>query len=368
MKTSFYIFLIISFLSLSAYPQVPNDNWHHATNLGWLNGARINDNLYGLTVDTFFVGDNFNSLPNYPYYYMTGCNGYTGATAIVANDVWYKFRASNYFVLYVTEFSYFAPLPIDTLHLNLWIGNSNYGLHSLRCYTAPKLEWGYFKDTIHLEGVSAHDSIFMQVSGNKIGKFGEFIINLVGTPFQIFGVTTYSTAPTVLCMDYRIHKTKATAPDAQDGTAHVQVLAGNAPYTYLWDNGSTDSVRTGMGKGTYHVTITDAGGCAQHDSVQIVADSLLMHTAELHNDLTNSIICYPNPVNTLLTIQLQLSEPTYCTIVLSDMLGKMVLPIKEGTLTTGKLQVPVSDLPAGVYTLQTTTTKGNFNKRIIITK
>jgi len=90
--------------------------------------------------------------------------------------------------------------------------------------------------------------------------------------------------------------------------------------------------------------------------------------AQQTNDLTNSIICYPNPVNTLLTIQLQFSEPTYCTIVLSDMLGKMVLPIKEGTLSAGKLQVPVSDLPAGVYTLQTTTTKGNFNKRIIITK
>ena len=41
----------------------------------------------------------------------------------------------------------------------------------------------------------------------------------------------------------------------------VQV-EGTAPYTYLWSNGQTGDSTTGLGSGTYSVTVTDLNGCS----------------------------------------------------------------------------------------------------------
>ncbi len=36
---------------------------------------------------------------------------------------------------------------------------------------------------------------------------------------------------------------------------------GTGPYTYLWDNETTQSSLTNLFEGTYEVTVTDAYGC-----------------------------------------------------------------------------------------------------------
>jgi hypothetical protein len=48
----------------------------------------------------------------------------------------------------------------------------------------------------------------------------------------------------------------------QDSTWNLEVITqGVAPFTYLWDNGATTPVLSGVGEGTYCVTVTDASGC-----------------------------------------------------------------------------------------------------------
>ncbi|MEM7105799.1 MAG: choice-of-anchor L domain-containing protein, partial [Bacteroidota bacterium] len=57
-----------------------------------------------------------------------------------------------------------------------------------------------------------------------------------------------------------------------DGTAEASISAGSPPYTYLWDNNAnnqTTALATGLGGGTFTVTITDATGCSVVDNATV---------------------------------------------------------------------------------------------------
>ncbi len=63
--------------------------------------------------------------------------------------------------------------------------------------------------------------------------------------------------------------TDATCASSNDGTAHVSVMTGEAPYTIVWSDGQTGEDITGLSAGTYSVTVTDANGCSNTDEVTI---------------------------------------------------------------------------------------------------
>jgi len=52
-----------------------------------------------------------------------------------------------------------------------------------------------------------------------------------------------------------------TCNGTEDASINITVAGGTAPYLYLWGNGSTDEDLSGLGAGTYNVTVTDANGC-----------------------------------------------------------------------------------------------------------
>lgn len=52
-----------------------------------------------------------------------------------------------------------------------------------------------------------------------------------------------------------------------DGTAAATGANGIGTYTYAWSTGGTTNVVTGLGAGTYYVTVTDSIGCMAMDSV-----------------------------------------------------------------------------------------------------
>ncbi|HFA50973.1 MAG TPA: T9SS type A sorting domain-containing protein [Bacteroidetes bacterium] len=58
--------------------------------------------------------------------------------------------------------------------------------------------------------------------------------------------------------------------DNMDGTATVNAMGGDMPYTYLWSNNDTAQTAIGLETGfTYGVTVTDANGCTDNGSVAI---------------------------------------------------------------------------------------------------
>jgi gliding motility-associated-like protein len=57
-----------------------------------------------------------------------------------------------------------------------------------------------------------------------------------------------------------------------DGTATAHAMGGAGSYTYLWSNGETDSIATGLTQGTYTVTVSDEG-CSTSKSVTVLETS-----------------------------------------------------------------------------------------------
>ncbi len=67
-----------------------------------------------------------------------------------------------------------------------------------------------------------------------------------------------------------ITKTDATC-GKKDGSASASVNHGTPPYTFKWSNGANGPSATGLGPGTYTVSVTDANNCKGDKSVTIVA-------------------------------------------------------------------------------------------------
>lgn len=71
-----------------------------------------------------------------------------------------------------------------------------------------------------------------------------------------------------------ITPTNATC-GSSNGEATANVTGGNTPYIYAWTGGSTAQTATGLGVGTYFVTVNDAKGCAATQSVNITISNQL---------------------------------------------------------------------------------------------
>lgn len=61
----------------------------------------------------------------------------------------------------------------------------------------------------------------------------------------------------------------ATCYGFSDGVASTQTSGGTTPYSYLWSNGDTAMTLNNLDSGQHYVTITDANGCMEMDTIDI---------------------------------------------------------------------------------------------------
>jgi hypothetical protein len=71
-----------------------------------------------------------------------------------------------------------------------------------------------------------------------------------------------------------------------NGTATMALNGGTAPYTYLWNNGQTTAIATGLAAGIYSVIATDANGCTLSQSFTITEPTALVATAGPQTNIT----------------------------------------------------------------------------------
>ncbi|MBN4051303.1 proprotein convertase P-domain-containing protein, partial [bacterium AH-315-M05] len=135
-----------------------------------------------------------------------------------------------------------------------------------------------------------------------------------------------------------------------NGVATVVVSGGVSPYTYLWDDPltQTNASATGLGPGTYTVTVTDNSDCAATDSVTITEPSVITI------NITDSVDVNCNGGNNgSATVSASGGTPSYTYLWSS---GGQTSPIATG-LSAGAYTVTVTDTNACTTTASVTITE-----------
>jgi large repetitive protein len=70
-----------------------------------------------------------------------------------------------------------------------------------------------------------------------------------------------------------------------EGSASVQIISGNSPYSVVWSNGATGITNSGLSNGLYSVTVTDANGCELTKTVNIGILQPIVVTENLANHI-----------------------------------------------------------------------------------
>ena len=78
----------------------------------------------------------------------------------------------------------------------------------------------------------------------------------------------------------------ANCADPNGGSATVIVTNGQAPYTYLWDNGETTATANNLDNGPHTVTVTDISGCKKVLNVNIEGDFTAPEVTAVGGQLT----------------------------------------------------------------------------------
>ncbi|HYG50446.1 MAG TPA: gliding motility-associated C-terminal domain-containing protein [Flavobacteriales bacterium] len=132
----------------------------------------------------------------------------------------------------------------------------------------------------------------------------------------------------------------ASCNGANDGSITLDVTAGIAPFTYVWDTlGITDSAAAGLGAATYSITINDSAGCIT--VLDVVVGEPAPLTATTSADTVNcngdniSLVCLPSGGTGPYTVLWNTSLP-----VLND-----TLPVA----TAGVYSITVTDDNGCIY-------------------
>ena len=132
--------------------------------------------------------------------------------------------------------------------------------------------------------------------------------------------------------------------DLDERSLMAVVEGGTPPYTYRWNNGSTDSAIDDLPDGEYRVEVTDLNGC-------IIEGSTLLVEA-LNRREVNRFSLYPNPVLETLFIDLELRRRSNLEVGIYDLSGRMLRQRQFSGFSAGQIRLDMNEWEAGLYIMQ----------------
>ncbi|GAB5537931.1 MAG: hypothetical protein Salg2KO_00340 [Salibacteraceae bacterium] len=144
---------------------------------------------------------------------------------------------------------------------------------------------------------------------------------------------------------------------SNNGAIDITASGGTGTYTYAWTGPegytATTADISGLAEGEYTVVVTDGNGCT-------ATQSYLVELTGVEAINTSNIKMYPNPANEFLTLT---SDTQIDKITFIDMIGNIV---SVAAPNSNKAEINTSELSAGIYMLEITTTDGKAFKKLTI--
>lgn len=91
-----------------------------------------------------------------------------------------------------------------------------------------------------------------------------------------------------------VSQSDPTSCGALDGSVTAGVSGGSAPYGFQWAAGPASDTYSGLGAGSYFVTVTDASGCSS--SISASLSDVGSSPVSVTNNATNNTVCGGEPV------------------------------------------------------------------------
>ncbi len=234
----------------------------------------------------------------------------------------------------IIEINSILPLSVNIYQNNVTCFGYNNGSINIEA------EGGILEYSVNWMGPNDFTSNSFVINDLYVGKYDYEIVDS-GNHKKIGSIVL--TEPDEISVDINaINPTGAN----NDGTINLQVTGGVPPYSYLWDDNSTDKNRIGLGEGDYSFVVTDSNGCTFESSVQILATSLSDSDA-----FVEKFEVFPNPSLNQTNVELKFDEKIEGSLKLIDYSGK-VIRIHNISFKSGMVTFDVGDLSSGVYFLK----------------
>ncbi|HLP19921.1 MAG TPA: T9SS type A sorting domain-containing protein, partial [Chitinophagales bacterium] len=87
---------------------------------------------------------------------------------------------------------------------------------------------------------------------------------------------------------YYVYTTASISSCNNNGSINTTIYGGNAPFSFVWSNGSTSEDINGLMGGLYYVTVTDGSGCVANGSASVPTSCYSLITGTVFNDANNN--------------------------------------------------------------------------------
>jgi hypothetical protein len=113
---------------------------------------------------------------------------------------------------------------------------------------------------------------------SSVTELSAGIYSVVATDANGCTITGSVTITQPSALQQNTTSTNVTCNGGDNGTGTITVTGGTSPYTYLWNNGSSNAFVNGLTAGAYSVTATDANGCTIVGNITITQPTAITIT------------------------------------------------------------------------------------------